>query len=149
MKKIILVFSLIVLVIFIILFVGQSSFFLHSNIIEDDSNDAVKQQEEMQPSQNKDEDASPSDTLSDMAESGTELERDLKVDTGAYQGQIDSNIIEITISGVPEEKATRTFMLSDELKDEFENIQLSTGETIKFRYYIDEYERNVIVEIEN
>jgi hypothetical protein len=40
-------------------------------------------------------------------------------------------------------------MLSDELKDEFENIQLSIGETIKFRYYIDEYERNVIVEIEN
>jgi uncharacterized protein YxeA len=148
MKKIILVFSLIALVIFIILFVGQSSFFLHSNI-EDDSNDAVKQQEEMQTSQNKYEYASPSDTLSDKAESGKELERDLKVDTGDYQGQIDSNIIEITISGVPEEKATRAFMLSDELKDEFENIQLSTGETIKFRYYIDEYERNVIVEIEN
>jgi len=149
MKKIILIFSLIVLVIFIILLVGQSSFFLHSNIIEDDSNDAVKQQEEMQPSQNKDEHASPTDTLSDMAESGTELERDLKVDTGAYQGQIDSNIIEITISGVPEEKATRAFVLSDELKGEFDNIHLSTGETIKFRYYIDEYERNVIVEIEN
>ncbi len=40
-------------------------------------------------------------------------------------------------------------MLSDELKGEFENIHLSTGEIIKFRYYIDEYERNVIVEIEN
>lgn len=149
MKKIILIFSLIALVIFIILLIGQSSFFLHSNIIKDDSNDAVKQQEEIQLSQNKDEYASPSDTLSDKAESGKELERDLKVDTGDYQGQIDSNIIEITISGVPEEKATRAFMLSDELKDEFENIQLSIGETIKFRYYIDEYERNVIVEIEN
>lgn len=149
MKKIILIFSLIVLVIFLILLVGQSSFFLHSNIIEDDTNDAVKQQEEIQPSQNKDEHASPTDTLSDMAESGTELERDLKVDTGAYQGQIDSNIIEITISGVPEEKATRAFVLSDELKGEFENIHLSTGETIKFRHYIDECERNVIVEIEN
>lgn len=103
----------------------------------------------MQTSQNKYEYASSSDTLSDKAESGKELERDLKVDTGDYQGQIDSNIIEITISGVPEEKATRAFMLSDELKDEFENIQLSIGETIKFRYYIDEYERNVIVEIEN
>ena len=149
MKKIILIFSLIALVIFIILLIGQSSFFLHSNIIKDDSNDAVKQQEQMQTSQNKYEYASPSDTLSDKAESGKELERDLKVDTGDYQGQIDSNIIEITISGVSEEKATRAFMLSDELKDEFENIQLSIGETIKFRYYIDEYERNVIVEIEN
>ena len=148
MKKIIFIFSLIALVIFMILFVGQSSFFLHTNI-EDDSNDAVKQQEEMHTSQNKGEYASPSDTLSDKAESGTELERDLNVDTGAYQGQIDSNMIEITISGVPEEKATRAFVLSDELKDEFENIQLSIGETIKFWYYIDEYERNVIVEIEN
>ena len=149
MKKIILIFSLIALVIFIILLIGQSSFFLHSNIIEDDSNDAVKQHEEMQTSQNKYEYASPPDTPSDKAESEKELERDLKVDTGDYQGQIDSNIIEITISGIPEEKATRAFMLSDELKDEFENIQLSIGESIKFRYYIDEYERNVIVEIEN
>ena len=33
MKKIILIFSLITLVIFIILLVGQSSFFLHSNIL--------------------------------------------------------------------------------------------------------------------
>lgn len=148
MKKIILIFSLIALVIFLILLVGQSGFFLHSNI-EDDSNDAVKQQEEMQTSQNKDEYASPSDTLSDKAENRKELERALKVDTGAYQGQIDSNIIEITISGVPKEKATMAFMLADELKDEFENIQLSAGETIRFRYYIDEYERNVIVEIEN
>lgn len=149
MKKIVLIPSLIALVIFIVLLIGQSSFFLHSNIIEDDSTDAVKQQEEMQRSQNKYEYASPSDTLSDKAESGKKLERDLKVDTGDYQGQIDSNIIEITISGIPEEKATRAFMLSDELKDEFENIQLSIGESIKFRYYIDEYERNVIVEIEN
>jgi len=148
MKKIILIFSLISLVIFMILFVGQSSFFLHSNI-ENDSNDGVMQQEEVQASQNNDEYASPSDMLLDMAESGTELERDLKVATGAYQGQIDSNIIEITISGVPEEKATRAFVLSDEFKNEFENIHLSTSETIKFRYYIDVYERNVIVEIEN
>ena len=59
----------------------------------------MKQQEEMQTSQNKYEYASPTDTLSDMAESGTELERDLKVDTGAYQGQIDSNIIEINYFG--------------------------------------------------
>jgi hypothetical protein len=147
MKKIFLFFSLIALVIFIIWFVGQSSFFLRSNI-ENDSNDAVRQ-EEMQPPQNNDEHVSPDDTLSDKAGSGKELERDIKVDTGTYQGQIDSNFIEIAVSGVPEEKATMAFMLSEELKDEFENIPLSTGDTIKFRYYIDEYERNVIVEIEN
>jgi hypothetical protein len=34
LKKIILIFSLIALIIFIILLVGQSSFFLHSNIIQ-------------------------------------------------------------------------------------------------------------------
>ena len=55
-----------------------------------------------------------------MAESGTELERDLKVDTGAYQGQIDSNIIEINYFGRSWKKATRAFVLSDELKGEFE-----------------------------
>ncbi|MEA4969147.1 MAG: hypothetical protein VB051_01300 [Candidatus Pelethousia sp.] len=148
MKKIILIFSFIFLVIFIILIIGQSSFFLHSNI-EDNSSDAVKQREEMQPPQNKGEHASPVDTLSDKAESGNELERDLKIDTGTYQGQIDSSFIEIAISGVPEEKATKVFMLSEELKDKFGDMQPNTGKIIKFQYYIDEDKRNVIVEIEN
>ena len=103
----------------------------------------------MQTSQNKYEYASPSDTLSDKAESGKELERDLKVDTGDYQGQIDSNIIEITISGVPEKKRRGHLCCLMSLRVNSKNIQLSIGETIKFRYYIDEYERNVIVEIEN
>lgn len=148
MKKIILVFSLIALVIFIILLVGQSGFFLHSNIVDNPS-DAVKQEEEIQQPQTKDEYVSPGDTLSDKTESEDGSESDIKIETGTYQGQIDSSFIEIAISGVPEEKAIQVFMLSDELKNEFGDLQLNTGESIKFQYYIGEDGRNIIVEIEN
>jgi uncharacterized protein YxeA len=147
MKKILLIFALIAFVILMILFVGQSRFFLHSNIVNSPS-DVVKQQEEMQPSQNEDEQISPSDAPSDNSQNENESEKDIKTDTGTYQGQIDNNFIEITISGVPEENATRVFMLSDEVKDEFLDMQLSIGEVIKFRYFLNEDEQNVIVGIE-
>ncbi len=147
MKKILLIFALIAFVILMILFVGQSRFFLHSNIVNSPS-DVVKQQEEMQPSQNEDEQISPSDALSDNSQNENESEKDIKTDTGTYQGQIDNNFIELTISGVPDENARKIFMLSDELKDKFGDIQLSIGEVIKFRYFIDEAEQNVMVEIE-
>ena len=145
MKKIIFVLSLIVFVIFIILLVGQSSFFLHSNIV--DNSDAIKQEEKAQQPQTENDHMLSDDTLTDKTKSGDSSEKDIKIDSGTYLGQIDNNFIEIAISGVPEEKATRVFMLAEELKDEFENIQLSTGETIKFQYYVDEYERNVLVKI--
>lgn len=147
MKKILLIFALIAFVILMILFVGQSRFFLHSNIVNSPS-DVVKQQEEMQPSQNEDEQISPSDAPSDNSQNENESEKDIKTDTGTYQGQIDNNFIEITISGVPEENATRVFMLSDEVKDEFLDMQLIIGEVIKFRYFLNEDEQNVIVGIE-
>ena len=54
MKKIILIFGIIFFVIFMILFVGQSRFFLHTDIVDNPS-DAVKQEEEIQQSQTEEE----------------------------------------------------------------------------------------------
>ena len=48
----------------------------------------VKQQEEMQLSQNNDEHVSPDDTLSDKAESGNKSEKGIRIDTGTYQEPI-------------------------------------------------------------
>lgn len=146
MKIILLIFSFICFIIFMILFVGQFNFFLNANISHNPS-DEVLQQEEMKPSQNVDEHLLPSDIPSEKAESDSEPKTDIKTDIGTYQGQIDNYFIEISIVGVPEKNITKIFMLSDELRNKIEDIQLSTGDIIKFQYYINEVEQNVIVKI--
>ena len=146
MKKIILIFALLAFMIIAVLFVGQGGFFLHSNI-ENSPSDAEKQQEDIYPSQNEDEQISPSDALPGNSQNENESEKDIKTDTGIFQGQIDNNFIEIAISGVPKENATRVFMLSDEVRDEFLDMQLSTGDVIKFQYFLSEEEQNIIVDI--
>ena len=105
---------------------------------------------EVQSAQDPDHQASSSlgETSSDKTESKNEPEGIFKTDTGVYQGQIDSNFIEIAISGVPKEKAIKVFMLSDDIKKEFDGMELSVGEDIKFQYFVNESEQNVIVKIE-
>ena len=73
---------------------------------------------------------------------------DLKTDSGRYVGQADSNFIEIEISGVPNEISAKVFMLSQDIKDSFDELGLETGDNIKFNYYINENNQNVIVSIE-
>lgn len=146
MKIILLIFSFICFIIFMILFVGQFNFFLNANISHNPS-DEVLQQDEMKPSQNVDEHLLPSNIPSEKAESDSEPKTDIKTDIGTYQGQIDNYFIEISIVGVPEKNITKIFMLSDELRNKIEDIQLSTGDIIKFQYYINEVEQNVIVKI--
>lgn len=119
---------------------------MNANISHNPS-DEVLQQEEMKPSQNVDEHLLPSDIPSEKAESDSEPKTDIKTDIGTYQGQIDNYFIEISIVGVPEKNITKIFMLSDELRNKIEDIQLSTGDIIKFQYYINEVEQNVIVKI--
>ena len=70
-----------------------------------------------------------------------------KTDSGRYQGQADSNFIEIKISGVPDEKATKVFMLSDDLKEKFDQLKLKKNDEIKFSYFQNKNEQLVIVEI--
>lgn len=72
----------------------------------------------------------------------------LKTDTGRYVGQIDSNFIEIKISGVPEELAAKSFMLSEELKNNFGSLNLNTGDNIKFKFKMNTDNQVVIYEIE-
>lgn len=73
---------------------------------------------------------------------------ELKTDSGRYSGQADSNFIEIKISGVPDEKSAKVFMLSDELKESFNGLKLKSGDNIRFDYYVNENGQNVITLIE-
>lgn len=73
---------------------------------------------------------------------------DLQTDTGRYVGQIDNNFIEIMISGVPEEMAYRSFMLSPELRDRFEALGLDTDMEVKFQFYENSQGQWVVVDIQ-
>jgi len=80
-------------------------------------------------------------------DSTTSEELQMVTDSGTYVGQIDSNFIEIEISGIPEENAAKSFMLSPELKGDFEALGLGSGDNVKFDYYVNENSQNVITGI--
>ncbi len=86
----------------------------------------------------------------DPAENNQEEDQneEMKTDSGSFQGQADSNFIEIKISGVPDEIGIKTFMLSDEIKEKFGQLALQLDEEIRFNYYENENQQLVIVEIE-
>ena len=75
------------------------------------------------------------------------VDSDYKIDTGRFSGRADSNFIEIKISGVPEEMSYRMFMLSEDLKEEFDHLNLEIDQVIKFKYKINENDQGVIFEI--
>lgn len=71
----------------------------------------------------------------------------IMTDSGRYVGQIDNNFIEIKISGVPDQLAAKSFMLAYDYNEEFQKLDLQTGEVIKFRYTLNEHGQPVIFEI--
>lgn len=64
----------------------------------------------------------------------SEDQGEVKIDSGRYVGQIDSNSIEIKISGVPDEIAARAFQLSDEVKEKFQEYGFKEGDEVIFDY---------------
>lgn len=75
-------------------------------------------------------------------------ETEILTDSGNYIGQADNNFIEIQISGVPEDIDPKVFMISDEVRADFDALALEMGDTIRFDYYVDENERNVLITLE-
>jgi len=71
----------------------------------------------------------------------------IKNDTGRYTGQIDNNFIEIRISGVPEEVSARSFMLSEDIKAEFDKYGLKKDDEVSFAYKTNDNNQNIIIEI--
>ncbi len=72
---------------------------------------------------------------------------ELRTDSGKYLGRVDSNFIEIKISGVPDELSARVYMLSEEIKEGFEKYDLQQDDNIKYEYYENESGQLVIVSI--
>lgn len=73
---------------------------------------------------------------------------EIKIDTGKFLGQIDSNSIEIQVSGVPDQVMPGAFQLGDILKETISQLNLQPGDKIRFSYLPRENNRPVIFEIE-
>lgn len=67
--------------------------------------------------------------------------------TGEYVGQADSNFIEISVNEVAGETTDRVFMLSENVKENFDSFNLKTGDKVQFVYEPNEYGQLVIFTI--
>ena len=70
-------------------------------------------------------------------------------DTGSYVGLIDANSVEIKISGVPDEQAAKAFQLDAAIAENFEeNFNLQSGDEVKVTYFVDQFDRAILTQIE-
>ena len=101
------------------------------------------------PGEQADADKSADKSTGSESSQNADVQRDLKTDSGRYTGQIDNNSIEVKISGTPDKVEARAFQLGAEVKEKFDGLGLKTNEEIKFEYYVDQYGRLVITEIQS
>lgn len=77
-----------------------------------------------------------------------ETTEEVRIDTGKFSGMIDANFFEVQISGVPESIAARVFMLTDESREKFDELELEPDDELKIHYYVNDQEQMVVVDIE-
>lgn len=81
---------------------------------------------------------------SNLGQQQVSIELKVKVGTGRYNGQIDSNSIEIKLSGTPEPQA---FRFNEPIRAKFDTYKLNVGDTVKVNYLVNEYGQNIILEL--
>jgi hypothetical protein len=108
--------------------------------LSDNSNELISEQDP-KDKPNESEEAGPA------AEEPNNENIETKTDSGRYVGLADSMHIEVLISGVPEEKAAKTFVISEKNKIKIKENQIGEGDQIKFEYYVNENKAEVIVEL--
>lgn len=68
--------------------------------------------------------------------------------TGTFVGQIDSNSIEIKVSGVSEDVASKAFQLEESTYDFENDFGVKSGDQVEFTYFEDENGRLILKTIE-
>jgi predicted small lipoprotein YifL len=63
--------------------------------------------------------------------------------TGNYIGLADNNFFEIEING-----EYKVFMITDDIRDKFERLNLKTGETVMIRYLENQHGQNEVLDIQ-
>lgn len=63
------------------------------------------------------------------------LAEEIKIDTGRFKGLADANFFEVKISGVPDFIPPKMFMLTEEVREKFNELNLQQDDEIKIHYY--------------
>ena len=114
----------------------------------ENSNQDQVEEDNQEPDSNKEEENETSNGDEPVSSETEEPdEEELKIDSGTYVGLIDSNHIEIKISGVPEEIASKVFVVDEEIKNTIEE-EITEEDDVKFEYYLNEDDVGVIIAIE-
>ncbi len=114
---------------------------------EEEEEEPVEEVEEPQESESSDDEEISNGDEPVSSETEEPDEEEIKIDSGTYVGLIDSNHIEIKISGVPEEIGSKVFVVEEDAKSIIEK-EIVTEDQVKFEYYLNEDDVGVIIDIE-
>lgn len=73
---------------------------------------------------------------------------DFSIDSGRYMGKAETGLIEVKISGTPDELPARSFRLTAEAAKLIDNLALDVEEEILFRYLPDQGSDGLIFDLE-
>jgi hypothetical protein len=73
---------------------------------------------------------------------------DFSIDSGRYVGQVETELIEVKISGIPDELPARSFRLTAEAASLVSKLALDAEEEILFRYLPDQESDGLIFDLE-
>lgn len=71
----------------------------------------------------------------DVVTENKDVTGETKIDSGRFNGLADANFFEVKISGVPDSVQPKVFMLTDDVREKFQNLNLQQDDEIKLYYY--------------
>ena len=96
------------------------------------------------PAQSVQNESTPSDI--DMEE-GNSDEAVVETLIGYYVGQIDSNFVEIAVSGFPQSANNRAFQLDEALKEHWNSLDLEEGDKVTVKFVAREEQNPILLDI--
>ncbi|WP_326907146.1 hypothetical protein [Sedimentibacter sp. MB31-C6] len=114
-------------------------------IIEEFDDDNPKEKIEEEIEQEDENAPENNDSVTEDEEGVTE---DIKIDTGKFNGLADVNFFEVKISGVPDSIPPKMFMLTDDVREKFENLNLQQDDEVKVHYYETSDGQLIVTDIE-
>lgn len=114
-------------------------------IIEEFDDDNPKEKIEEEIEQEDENAPENNDSVTEDEEGVTE---DIKIDTGKFNGLADVNFFEVKISGVPDSIPPKMFMLTDDVREKFENLNPQQDDEVKVHYYETSDGQLIVTDIE-
>lgn len=138
MKKLLFIFALLVLALFSSCAAPDSESNQENvdEIIEEETNDNEEDfVEDEQYNSNEESNEVEVEPTNDTSTDNDEVTEEIKIDTGTFNGLADANFFEVKMSGVPESIPPKMFMLSDDVHEKFQDLNLQQDDKIKIHYY--------------